>query len=916
MTFSLQHKIFQGPVGTSSATLVVRALKNFYRTAPHKVQEVTIFLPYNMSFPFFYKVCAQENLVLLPKVYSLERPLGYAFSMVENSLPPLPAAFMKPWLLDFVEEMGFPSPMATLEEKVSWGEFLLSLWKDVLFSSPFSRDSSSHASPFVSFFQKWVQFLAERGCAHPALSRMEQKEYVHDHIKKGSGMIFILDDWHTTPDKTVFLRNILAQEHGYLVLPSTPSVQRYDEGIMSHCHPFHVMKEKITSLGCDQVHCWPFPHEPHECHEAVDVFLHSCTHVLCLPKEEKLQKGAVALREKLHLMECASEEEELRQVALLVKTHGHNKKILLVIQDPLRVQAFASALSLHHSIVENAMTPALFFSMEGNFLVVLLDVLLDPACHHSFCAFLRHPIFSSLLPSSFCSGVEKMLRGYRWTHNIPDFLREFCGEHSHPLFLQKMGRIFAEAACFLQNATERSMGDWVRLHAEAVEKLVPHFWCQHEYLLSSLIFFAETYPQATSCSLSYYRMCLTLFLKNMKGSGGMPLASDFPQNEIRIMLCTPKEAFLMQAEVCVLVGCHVESSGFSQASHGLQDVTHAYFAACVAHCLTCMQIYIITCAAQPASLLVRLKACLHSAQQSLSCGEKIFLSPTAVMPMPQEWLRAPCLDGEHLPRKISVTRMELWKKNPYAFYMECVLKIRPLEPVSPSVDKRFLGVLLHRSLEHFVRICPPQVPWSLEQTMEHMTTVLRWNTDIPHVPFTFFQRGALERTLRSIAEREYVRRQDSPPYISFTEVPFHHTVDMNIPVMLTARADRVDIFSQGNIDLIDYKTGVIPTAQENLEEDLQLPLEAWLLFHGGNAHITPPLTPEHIKAFWWTFSLTKPLRYVAHPRDLSLFLQEDEPHIFSWLQMHFAQQCVYEDTGRGWNAELQLLSRKGEEFFG
>jgi ATP-dependent helicase/nuclease subunit B len=117
------------------------------------------------------------------------------------------------------------------------------------------------------------------------------------------------------------------------------------------------------------------------------------------------------------------------------------------------------------------------------------------------------------------------------------------------------------------------------------------------------------------------------------------------------------------------------------------------------------------------------------------------------------------------------------------------------------------------------------------------------------------------------AEMEYAMRQGVVAVL--TEVS--GGCDVQAPngnkCRLWGRADRLNIREDGSVDVIDYKTGVVPSfvAMERFES-VQLPLEAWLVTKGGMA-------PEPCGAgrgvsglAWWSFHWRKGCSLKRYPR--------------------------------------------------
>ena len=71
---------------------------------------------------------------------------------------------------------------------------------------------------------------------------------------------------------------------------------------------------------------------------------------------------------------------------------------------------------------------------------------------------------------------------------------------------------------------------------------------------------------------------------------------------------------------------------------------------------------------------------------------------------------APTPPVEARPRRLSVTEIETWLRDPYAIYAKHVLKLRPLDALDEAVGPLERGTALHKALELFVRRYPGALP--------------------------------------------------------------------------------------------------------------------------------------------------------------------------------------------------------------
>ncbi len=185
------------------------------------------------------------------------------------------------------------------------------------------------------------------------------------------------------------------------------------------------------------------------------------------------------------------------------------------------------------------------------------------------------------------------------------------------------------------------------------------------------------------------------------------------------------------------------------------------------------------------------------------------------------------------PKRYSVTDIETLIRDPYAVHARKVMRIAPLEPLIAEYGPRERGSLIHEVLEHAVRGgLDPNAPGIRGQLIA-IADALVTEWEIP-ADIVALWRPRIVATLAEFLAWEAGRDYDVAQRIPETKsahVPIEDT-----GVTLSARADRIDILRGGMATVIDYKTGVSPSAkQAHILLSPQLPLEGALMERGGFA---------------------------------------------------------------------------------
>ncbi len=240
----------------------------------------------------------------------------------------------------------------------------------------------------------------------------------------------------------------------------------------------------------------------------------------------------------------------------------------------------------------------------------------------------------------------------------------------------------------------------------------------------------------------------------------------------------------------------------------------------------------------PSRWLLRLDALLQAFEPGLSIGEATpqWLGWTEALDRPAQVIQpappAPRPPLKARPRKLSVTRVETWMRDPYDLYAERILKLRHLDAIDSDPSAAEFGTLVHKALEAFLRGFPKDLPEDPETALLAAGHEVFWAEAVKPGVRAFwwprfrriacwFAREEREHRaglLRSFGEVKGLLRLDSPGGV----------------FELTAKADRIDRLTDGTLAIVDYKTGGTPSKKEvTLGFAPQLPLEAAIASSGG-----------------------------------------------------------------------------------
>jgi ATP-dependent helicase/nuclease subunit B len=199
---------------------------------------------------------------------------------------------------------------------------------------------------------------------------------------------------------------------------------------------------------------------------------------------------------------------------------------------------------------------------------------------------------------------------------------------------------------------------------------------------------------------------------------------------------------------------------------------------------------------------------------------------------------APTPPVEARPRKLSVTQIETWMRDPYSIYARHVLKLEALDSIDADPGAADYGNFIHNALDQFIKAVPPPAPLpgdSYERLLALGRQAFGAALDRPGVWAFWWPR--FERVACWFLAVEATRRA----IVAASASEINGSLAIDGPAgrfELTAKADRIDRRRDGTLVLIDYKTGPLPTAPEVAAGFApQLPLEALIAEAGGFAGV-------------------------------------------------------------------------------
>jgi ATP-dependent helicase/nuclease subunit B len=203
---------------------------------------------------------------------------------------------------------------------------------------------------------------------------------------------------------------------------------------------------------------------------------------------------------------------------------------------------------------------------------------------------------------------------------------------------------------------------------------------------------------------------------------------------------------------------------------------------------------------------------------------------------------APMPPADLQPVKYSFSEVSKLRRDPYAIYARRILKLDPIDGLNEDPGASDRGTLYHEIIERYSkRGIIPGTPASFE-AMEEIIETCFAEMNLPvHIDVIWRPRFC------SVAQ-SFIRWAEQR-HRSVETSYFEAAAGFDIPeakLRLTGIADRIDMLKSGGADIIDYKTGMNPTAKQARSLlDPQLSLEAAVLLRGGFRNV-PRATPQDL----------------------------------------------------------------------
>ncbi len=254
------------------------------------------------------------------------------------------------------------------------------------------------------------------------------------------------------------------------------------------------------------------------------------------------------------------------------------------------------------------------------------------------------------------------------------------------------------------------------------------------------------------------------------------------------------------------------------------------------------------------------------------------------------------------PNRLSVTQVKTLIRDPYSIYARKVLGLDALNPLTPNQNASLRGMIVHEILENFVvQKIDPAGPDAKNRLMEIADEIFTRDCPWPTIRAQWLSR--LDRVAQIFIDGEIARQAIATPVISLNKdgdpvaEQLGSVIVGSTGVELTCRADRIDLTHDGLAYIYDYKTGQVPTKDQQISFDKQLLLEAAMIELGAFS------TVGKMTADGASFIAVN-----TNMKDVDAPLK-DHPAMEVWAD--FQKLLIeYQSQSRGYSARIAMFSEK------
>ncbi len=718
-------------------------------------------------------------------------------------------------------------------------------------------------------FRAWPQILAEQGRMDPVVKRLELANLqIKSWIENPPQTPVILAGSTGSLPKTVEMMRVIGQLPSGLVvfpgLPPKPFDKQDKQAIAEDTgHPLHQLFTTLEQLQLEpeNIRIWPDT-QPSQDKSKQQQEAYRTVFLTELFKPAPQTRSWRSIRENypeidgqaidgMRYISAADMQQEADIIACLMRhaLQTKDQTAMLVTPDRKLAKQVRAALLKWELDIEDSAGVSLSDTSVGEYLLLIAQWFIHAGDAHSLLALIKHPLASGgmnaaafavqarklekqvlrgYLNQSDFKGIKEVLRGSKKFKDLADFYEDHILAPLHPLTV-------------LREQPNTDLARIADAHGQAAEQMAQsdienagllRLWDRPDgkiavQLLAELADKGTQNPIKIEDYASVFRI----------------LASEHTvrkswRNHARLSILGTVEARMQSADLVILGGVNEGvwppkqqadpwTNQVIREAVGLPDrrwrsglSAHDFFM--LAH----HRNIVITRSARsddapttPSRWIERMFAVLKAAalDKAMKTGVPealdIALNADKALPVQPTQRPEPCPEIALRPRQFSATEFDIWIGDPYQIYARKILRLRKLDDINKKPDAALRGTLIHNILAEYLKdYLTGPLPDDAFAKLPAAAKI-SFSQYLSYAPVRLFWLQKFDEILKWFLEEETVRRQTLSK--SYVECNGEFTIQSaNGPVKITARADRIDIYNDNQLCLIDYKTGNPPSKKE------------------------------------------------------------------------------------------------------
>ncbi|TAN59404.1 MAG: double-strand break repair protein AddB, partial [Magnetospirillum sp.] len=729
--------------------------------------------------------------------------------------------------------------------------------------------------------RSWPAILAERGVldAEDRLNQVMAAQLAAWTAQPPTHPIIAAGSTGSRPATADLLAGIAALPRGRVVLPGLD--QAMDEAswrALDPAHPQYGLKLLLAQLTVERGAVKPLSDDPDPRSGRVRLLAEALRPAGTCEAWRALTPLPAETLEGVSRLDAPGPREEAGAIALMLRREmeEEGRTAALVTPDRALARRVAGELERWGIHIDDSAGRPLGTTEPGAFLRLSAEMVAGAFAPHATLACLKHPIAAGGMDAAAFRAVARrleidVLRGPRPGPGVAGLLAA-TKDRRLAAILADLEALAAPFAALLAAESVR-LADLVHAHMEFAEGLAadnrlpgPARLWHGEAGEAAARFAAELARAAPALGEMAGRSYPALFEELMAGQVARSAWDHHP----RLHIWGPLEARLQHADLLILGGLNEggwpappeagpwmsrpmrEAFGLPPPERRVGLAAHDFAQGFGApRVVLTRSVRVDGTPTVPSRWLMRLDAVMKACGLRFAADATPWLGWHGLLDHPDRWVRpeppAPRPPLAARPRRLSVTEIETWMRDPYAVYARHVLGLKALDPIDADPGAADYGSMVHLALERFVRLYPRALPPEPEaRLLEIGREVFAEAVASPALWAFWWPRFVA--IARWVAAKDADRRPDVT--MAHAEVKGALEIDApGGPFTLIAKADRIDVLRDGSLALIDYKTGQPPSAKEVAAGYApQLPLEAAIVRHGGFAGVA---AAEPSRLLYW-----------------------------------------------------------------